>query len=1417
MSKAVFFEISWEVCNMVGGIHTVLASRVKEVQQRHGADGYIAIGPDVPRAEGIAPEFRADIWDPELVEALKDHEVGVMMGRWLVPGEPRCLLINQSRLYARKDEILGRYWEKYGLDSLFGAWDYYDPVLFAHGAGLVIERIRDQFLLPARQSAIVQAHEWMSAAAILHLQTAAPEIGTVFTTHATMLGRSLAGRRADPNFYQSLSSVDPEVEAKALNVSSKHSMETVAAREADVFTTVSEITALECKHLLGRKPDVILPNGFGARPVSPELRQRARDELFKLAELTTGDHYDRDKTLILALAGRYEYINKGVDVYLDAAAALPAELTARDGKRIIVYAMLPAGHAEPKRQLWDRAHGTSAGPPLRCTHDLVDETNDPITNQLNALGIDNRPGAPVHVVHVPIYLDGTDPLIRQRYWDLLPGADLGVFPSFYEPWGYTPLEAVAFGVPAITTDRAGFGRWVAGQGDRTRTGVRVLRREGVVFTEVSAALKQALLEFIDLPAADRESLREACVRTAELTDWSNFMGHYEEAHRRALAAGAARRKELPMERLSVPSMPTLSSESGAFGLFVKPPAKEGEVGAPYTRTFVVANALPEELDPLQEIAGNLWWRWHPEVASLFERIDPALWLKLEENPHALLDQVKPDRLLDLAMDNEYVAEVQRLHCLMVESTQMQDPRIAYFCMEFGIAGFLKLYSGGLGILAGDHLKAASDLNLPLCAVGLAYHDGYFHQIIDRDGRQGHLLDTNDFESPPFEPVMVGRYAPVRVTVPLPTGPVQVQAWQLNVGRIPLYLLDSNLPENRPEDRTITNRLYGGDASHRLRQEMILGLGGYQLLTELDIEPDVFHMNEGHSAFLLIARAAHLIQRHGLRSQEAFEYIRNTTIFTTHTPVPAGHDHFPEEMVRPYLARFEHVLRMDWPRIMAMGHTPAGEPNKFGTTALAVRNAGRINGVSGKHGEVARDMFLQFYPELDTPDDVPCTSITNGVHVTTWLAPRWQRLMERQMGPHWRDEIEDPYRWGWLREHDPAEIWSIHRELRSDFVEWLKGHLTETWTRRREDLSLLQDILTRLDGDGLLIGFARRFAPYKRADLLLSEPKRLAKLLNGNPGSTIIYAGKAHPADGHGQALLQRVYQATKDPDLAGRVIFMEDYSIDEARRMVAGCDIWLNTPTRPLEASGTSGMKAAMNGCLNLSVDDGWWVEGYEKDNGWVIDLPSASIHDPSAYDRAMTMALLEGEILPMFADRNADDVPLAWVDRMRASMASIIPKFSARRMVTNYADTFYEPAMKDAVALRDSNYRPLFALADLAESIRAHWSEIALESVRFGGLSGDQLTVGTTVSAEVSLHHPGLDARELDVEVVVTFGSRLHDLASRIVIPFQTDDTDDRSTWRGAFTVQASGGHELRFRVRPRERSPLRPAALGMHIQKWL
>jgi phosphorylase/glycogen(starch) synthase len=940
--------------------------------------------------------------------------------------------------------------------------------------------------------------------------------------------------------------------------------------------------------------------------------------------------------------------------------------------------------------------------------------------------------------------------------------------------------------------------------------VHVLKREGVEHESVVKNLKTAMKTFVSLPVEERAELRRKAGATAASTDWSNFFSHYLQAHEQAAAAGEARLKKLPMERLSLPSIPTEGSAQ------IELPT---EKGAHYKRTFHVINAVPEPLAPLLDLASNLWWRWHPDAAELFEELDPELWVKLDQNPHALLDRVDPDRLNALADQSQYTSRLTRVHAQMRQETETQNPRIAYFCMEYGIASFLKLYSGGLGILAGDHLKAASDLNLPLCAVGLAYKDGYFHQLVDRTGHQADSDDTNDFHSPPFERVMLGRYAPLKLQVPMPTGLVTVQAWKLRVGRISLYLLDTDVPENRPEHRAITNHLYGGDSAHRLRQEMILGLGGHQLLSELDIEPDVFHMNEGHSAFLIFARAARLIQRYGLRSQEAFEFIRNTTVFTTHTPVAAGHDRFPEDMVRPYLSRLERELHLDWPHILAMGYAADGAPvREFDTTALAARASNYVNGVSLKHGEVSREMFLPFYPCLDDPADVPCTSVTNGVHVPSWLAPQWQRMVEREMGPDWRARIDDADAWQWLRGHDAKEVWAIHRELRAEFVQWLEEHLTESWTRRREDLGLLYDTIEYLHSDRMIVGFARRFAPYKRADLLLSEPERLAKLLDSNPGVILVYAGKAHPADGMGQGLLRRVYEASKDPRLAGRVIFVENYDIDSARRLVAGCDVWLNTPTRPLEASGTSGMKAAMNGCLNLSVDDGWWREGYEGDNGWLIDLPGSSLHDPSASDRATTMALLEGEILPAYAERNVDGVPLAWVERMKASMASIIPRFSSRRMLTEYADRFYEMAMLDAEQLRQHNYRPLFTLAEIREHIRSHWDDIALESVHFVGLRSDEeVRVGASVTAEVVLRHPGLDARELEVQAVVSFGSRAHDRARRIVIPFHSDGGESHSQWAGTFTAQASGAHELRFRVRPKDRADGRAAALGLHLQKWL
>ena len=1412
-TQNVFFEISWEVCNMVGGIHTVLATRVNEIQQLYGK-GYIAIGPDIHPAEGATAQFRPDVWMPELVDVLSDHEVGVRMGRWLVPGEPQCLLINHARLHERKDEILGEYWEDYELDSLFGEWDYYDPVLFAHGAGMVIERIRNTLLLPRRQNAVVQAHEWMSAAAVLHLKTAAPEIGTLFTTHATMLGRSLAGSSRDDSFVASLADIDTHSVARELRVASKHSMETVAAKQADVFTTVSEITAIECEHVLARTPDIVLPNGFGSKALTPEQRSASRHHLFELAELTTGASYDRDNTSLLILAGRYEYYNKGVDMYLDAVARLRASL-GDDDHRVVAFAMLPAGHAEPRRELWNRLRGESrSGEPLRCTHHLVDPTNDPITAQLDSLDIHNRLDDCVHVVQVPIYLDGSDPLIAHKYWDLLPGADLGVFPSSYEPWGYTPLEAVAFGVPAITTDRAGFGRWAQHHGAFQESGVDVLKREGVSYEQVVQSLTDALSKFCTLDPDARAALRNKSIATADKTDWSHFITNYERAHELARNAGEARRRALPRERLSSPSISD-SSAAIAIGELIEADRTDG---APYTREFVVTHAVPESLSGLQTLASNLWWRWHPQAASLFKRLDRDLWFEVGEDPHALLSRISSSRLKELGQTQTLVDQVTEVLSEFGTMSTQEAPSIAYFCMEFGLAAFLRLYSGGLGVLAGDHLKAASDLNLPLCAVGLAYREGYFRQLVDQHGNQESLSDTMDFQRPPFEQVTTGGFAPLKIRVPMPTGPVVAQAWKLNVGRTPLYLLDTDVPDNQPSDRAITNRLYGGDVMHRLRQEVLLGLGGVELLDQLDIEPDAFHLNEGHSAFLLLARMERLIERHGLRSQEAIEYVRNTTVFTTHTPVAAGHDHFPEDMVRPFIARFEDKLRLDWKRLMALGATSRGnEGTEFGTTALAARCAGRINGVSKQHGEVTRNMFREFFPHLEAADDVPCTSVTNGVHVPTWLAPRWQRLVERELGPKWIDHLAERSRWDWINHVDDSEMWRIHRELKADFIDWLKEHLTMTWTRRREDLRKLHDLLERIDIERPMLGFARRFAPYKRATLLLQDPERLKALIQSDPGATFIYAGKAHPADEIGKGLLRQLYEVSKQPDFLGRLIFVEDYDIDAARRMVAGCDVWLNTPTRPLEASGTSGMKAAINGCVNLSVDDGWWCEGYEHDNGWVIDLPKGMVPDTDAFDRATVFTLLESQVLREYAQRNEHGVPTDWVRRMKASMASIIPRFSAHRMVSEYWERLYEPAVQQAKALRAEEFAPLVNITNLRQQLLAGWSDISVESVRVSGLGGEELQVGARVSAELLLHHPGIDPNHLQVEAVVNFGSQAHGTADRVVSALALHTVNEHSSWVGSFPVTASGPHQLRFRVRPHQKTEGRPGRLGLMLERWL
>lgn len=1407
MTRAdVLFEVSWEVANMVGGIHTAIASKVPAMLEQYG-ERYIAIGPDMHRNfEGPAP-FEEEVWDPGLKESLGELPIAVRMGRWKVPGNPRCLLVNYGALHTKKDEILYGYWEKYRLNSLFGSWDYYDPLLFAHGVGMVIERYYAQFLQPQRARVVVQCHEWMAATTVLYLEQRLPEVGSLFITHATSLGRALSAN----NRLSELSNqqIDPDQLARDLHIVAKHSMECVAARAADSFATISEISALECERFLQKKPDFVLHHGLSddypeAALRTPKAVAQARTRLLEIASITTGDSYDPDKTLILASASRYEFVNKGIDVYLESLAMLDKQLRDNPGKRIVAFGVFPEVHAGPKRELWT-ARDPSVLPQI-VTHDLRQEASDPVLVTLREHGITNAPGSPVHMIFIPTYLNGQDPAIRDNYASLLVGADLGIWPSLYEPWGYAPLEAVGLGVPAVTSNTGGFGRWVSSLGPWQETGVCALDRRDRSSKAAASQLSEVVLELMKATNEGRAKLRDAARKTATRLHWKNLAQSHFEAHSDAARKGSERESELSPERFIALAKQRVVT-SGA----------KGDVTV-HMREFTVVNAIPEKLSLLRKIAGNLAWCWNLEATQLFEKIHPELWLQVGYNPAALLDRVPQSRLQQLASSEEFVKEVHSVHQALQGIQPNTSPDIAYFCMEFGMAGFLKIYSGGLGILAGDHLKSASDIKLPLCAIGLAYNAGYFRQVINREGQQIAEADRTDFLAEPFEPVLESDGSPLIVSVLFPNGYVQARVWRVRVGHVQLFLLDTNLEANRPEDRFITSSLYGGDHHLRLRQELILSLGGVELLRKLRYQPGVFHMNEGHSAFLILARMRYLMADDGLKYHEALEYVRHTTLFTTHTPVPAGHDVFPEAMVRPYLAPFMDALQLDWDSVYNLGQNPDNPGAGFGTTQLALRGSARANGVSMIHGEVSRRMLQNLHPGLH-PDEVPIESVTNGVHVPTWAAPEWQRIFSDRIGEDWCQQLADVPRWDRLLDLDPEQVWITHQRLKHRLVAMLKQHIRTTEQRRRRNPTQIARTLEGLNENVLLICFARRFAPYKRASLIFQDLARLERLLSGDRKVVIVYAGKAHPADQPGQDLIRKIFEITRRPEFVGRVLLVENYDIDVAKRLVSGADIWLNTPTRPLEASGTSGMKAAMNGCLNLSIDDGWWPEGYNGKNGWIIRR-NPEVHDENQNesDANEIYDLLESTVIPAYYERDSAGLPQRWIEMMKSSISSLVPRFSATRMVTEYMDRFYRPAIGEARALQADTYTKLYEVNRLKNRIRENWDKIAFVNARIDGLDHDQIELGRPLNVRVEISHEHLSARDLEAHVVLAHGTRgeLERFETHPMEPAQADQFG-QSVWQHQLVCSMSGPHAVGIRLVPRARHPDSEVDLALELVRWL
>ncbi|MBL0195351.1 MAG: alpha-glucan family phosphorylase [Myxococcales bacterium] len=848
---------------------------------------------------------------------------------------------------------------------------------------------------------------------------------------------------------------------------------------------------------------------------------------------------------------------------------------------------------------------------------------------------------------------------------------------------------------------------------------------------------------------------------------------------------------------------------------------------PSIRRFTVIPRLPTNLEPLRTIAHNLWWTWTPSARALFLRIDEALFESVHANPIELLSRAPQARLEELSRDDAFLAHLdavaQGLDRYMTRESWFQKAfpdasgaTIAYFSMEYGLHESLPIYSGGLGVLAGDHLKTASDLGVPLVGVGLAYAEGYFRQVLNSDGWQTERYPINDWSRLPVQPVLGPTGTRLVLDVQYPERIVKAQVWRVQVGRVPLFLLDANLEENAPIDRSVTGPLYGGDQEFRVRQEIMLGIGGVHALEAMGLTATVCHMNEGHSAFLTLERVRRTMEREGVSFAVANEACCAGHVFTTHTPVPAGNDAFAPALVTRYLEPYRAALALTEGELLTLGRADPLDPTSpFSMPVFAIHNADHRNGVSALHGEVSRRMWKDLWPELPE-HEVPILSVTNGVHTPSWISREMAALFTRYLGPRWVDALAEPEFWARVRAIPDAELWETHEARRYRLIQLCRQWLCAAAEKRGASPAAQAELEEVLDPRALTIGFARRFATYKRAALLFRDIERVKRLLcDPERPVQLVFAGKAHPQDKGGKELIRSIVQHAQNPELRGRVVFVEDYDMRIARALVAGVDVWLNNPRRPHEASGTSGMKAAANGALNLSILDGWWAEAYEehgREVGWAIGH-GEEFDDDDGDDREAEILydLLEREVVPLFYDREAQSrLPREWIRRMKQSIACLVPSFNTARMVREYTERFYVPAIASSRRLREGALAGARELVAWKQRVRAGWEGVAVLDVALR--TPTELRVGEPARVEVLVALGDLTPGDVVVELYHGPTEGGHDLPRGATVRMAHLESVGREhRYVGEVPTIESGAYGVSARIAPASPRPTRafPTAL--------
>ena len=859
--------------------------------------------------------------------------------------------------------------------------------------------------------------------------------------------------------------------------------------------------------------------------------------------------------------------------------------------------------------------------------------------------------------------------------------------------------------------------------------------------------------------------------------------------------------------------------------------KISNANQPSWKVVNVKSHIPEALKKLDELAHNLWWSWNTEALQLFSSLDEDLWKKVNKNPIELLRSIDYDRLIELSKDNETIARMDKVYGdfrkYMDVKPNPKRASVAYFCMEYGLNHVLKIYSGGLGVLAGDYLKEASDSNVDMCAVGFLYRYGYFTQTLSMDGQQIANYEAQDFDSLPIERVLDKDGNQVIVDVPYPNFMVHAALWVANVGRIKLYLLDTDNELNSEFDRRITHSLYGGDWENRIKQEYLLGIGGMLALKKLGITKDIYHCNEGHAALCNVQRLVDYVES-GLSFDEALELVRASSLYTVHTPVPAGHDYFDEGLFNKYMNQFPGRLGISWDDFMGLGRTnPEDKGEKFCMSTFLCKTCQEVNGVSWLHGRVSQQMFKGIWPgympveeRLDHaershdewfdiynphPEESHVGYVTNGVHFPTWCAKEWQAVYAKYLGKEYIHDQSNGKIWEKIYNVPDEVIWNTRVVLKNKLIDYIRARFRENWLRNQGDPSLVVSLLDKINPNALLIGFARRFATYKRAHLLFSDLDRLAKIVN-NPDYPVqfLFAGKAPPADGAGQGLIKKIYEISQRPEFMGKILFLDNYDMQLARRLVSGVDIWMNSPTRPLEASGTSGEKALMNGVVNLSVLDGWWYEGYREGAGWA--LTDRRTYQNQGYqdklDASTIYSMLEQEIIPLYYARNRKGYSENWVRTVKNSIACIAPQYTMKRQLDDYYDRFYNPEAARFKTLAANDNQLAKSIAAWKESVAQRWDDIrVVSSERSENLQNGMLVSGKDFTVKHVVDEQGLDDA-IGIDLVIISGTDGNDSIYDVMPMNVVAHEGNLYTFELTGSLDLAGSYKVAYRMYPKNKN---------------